>query len=88
MMRIAASGVVWLLICGAAHAQGNPACDKYKNDYEYNACLAKQGPKAGATRATAAPGFDGSVTGGRGALAVKRNKRGRSEAVFDVAPRK
>ena len=87
-MRIAASGVALILICGAAHAQDNQVCAKYKNDYEYNACLAKQGPKAGATRPGTAPAYDAAATRGRGAVAVTRNKRGRVEAVFDVGRKK
>jgi len=34
-----------------ARAQDNPACAKFQEPLEYNACLAKLGPKAGATLA-------------------------------------
>ncbi len=32
-----------------AWAEDNPACAKFQEPLEYNACLAKLGPKAGAT---------------------------------------
>jgi len=38
-----------------ARAQDNPACAKFQEPLEYNACLAKLGPKAGATLAVPEP---------------------------------
>src|ERR1700722_5337328 len=47
---IAAS--VILVSSGApAWAEDNPACAKFENPLEYNACLARLGPPAGATLA-------------------------------------
>ena len=75
------ASVLLLWFATEARADDVPACAKYQDALAYNACLARLGPKAGATRATAAPAYDSH---GRavGALAVTRNKRGRVEAVF------
>lgn len=72
-------------LAGAAHAQDNPACAKFKNDYEYNACLAKLGPKAWPSHAA---GEAPAASGSHGGPVVTRNKRGRMEAVFDVGSKK
>ena len=93
-MRFAgASGaLLMMLYSSGALAQDNPACAKFTNDFEYNACLAKVGPKAGATHDIPPPAFDAPVGKGQaaaqGGLAVSRNKRGRMEAVFSIPPRK
>jgi hypothetical protein len=87
-MRMAAIGVALILAPGVAHAQENPACAKYKNDYEYNACLAKQGPKAGVSHPGVAPAHDAPAATGHGGPLVTRDKRGRVEAVFEIAPKK
>jgi hypothetical protein len=46
-----------ILLCGGgpADAVDNPACAKFENPLEYNACLARQGPRAGATLAVPEP---------------------------------
>jgi hypothetical protein len=46
-----------IFFSGAAsvHAQDNPACAKFENPLEYNDCLAKLGPRAGATLAVPEP---------------------------------
>ncbi len=81
MRSLFVASVVLLGLAAEAHADDVPACAQYQEALAYNACLARLGPKAGATRATAAPAYDAH---GRtvGALAVTRNKRGRVEAVF------
>jgi hypothetical protein len=88
IMRFAFAGVALLMLAGAAKAQDNPACAKFKNDFEYNACLAKIGPKAGVTHSTAAPAYDVPAVAGHNAMSVTRNKRGRAEAVFDITPKR
>ena len=47
IMRFAgASGALLMMLYGSgAWAQDNPACAKFTNDFEYNACLAKVGPE-------------------------------------------
>jgi hypothetical protein len=46
-----AAAVVFVSSAASVHAQDNPACAKFESPLEYNACLAKQGPRAGATLA-------------------------------------
>jgi hypothetical protein len=86
-MRLALAGVMLLSLTDFASAQQeNPACAKYKNDFEYNACLARIGPKAGVAHDMAPPA-DERAAGHPGVVAT-RNKHGRMEAVFTIAPRK
>ena len=40
----------------SVHAEDNPACAKFESPLEYNDCLAKLGPRAGATLAVPEPG--------------------------------
>jgi hypothetical protein len=88
-MRVAFGMLALLAGTAPALAQDNPACAKYENPLAYNACLAKLGPKAGATRAESAPGYDGpaAVRRTHGLVTITRNRRGRVEAVFSVRPR-
>jgi hypothetical protein len=75
-----------------ALAQDNPACAKFQEPLAYNACLARLGPPAHATRAIAAPQgeTEGSPAAGgrriRGGLVVAHGKRGRMRLEFDVGP--
>ncbi len=82
-MRIALGIFIVLAWAGAAHAQDNPACAKYEAPLAYNACLAKLGPKAGVTHATAAPMGVAPVRT-RGLMSMTRNRRGRMQAVFAI----
>ncbi len=50
-----AAALTLLASGGPADAEDNPACAKFENPLEYNACLAKQGPRAGATLAVPEP---------------------------------
>ena len=57
-----AAALVLVSSVAPAWAQDNPACAKFEEPFAYNACLAKLGPKAGATLAVpepagAAPGY-------------------------------
>ncbi len=54
---VLAIGLGALLIGAPAGAKDDP-CAKYEAPLEYNACLARHGPPAGATRAIAAPDDD------------------------------
>lgn len=92
-MRFGLIGVALLGLSGAAQAEDSPACAKFTNDFQYNACLAKQGPKAGVTHSTEAPASDAPAYGApagkaQSGLSVTRNKRGRMEAVFEIPPKK
>ena len=49
-----AAGLILVSIVTPTRAD-NPACAKFENPLEYNACLAKQGPRAGATLAVPEP---------------------------------
>ena len=80
-----------------ARAQDNPACAKFENPLEYNACLAKQGPRAGATLAVPEPA-GGPVRAMRTAppargvhsmhaFAAPRRSNGRVRMEFTVTPR-
>jgi hypothetical protein len=85
-MRVALGILVLLAWSGSAAAEDNPACAKYQNPLAYNACLAKLGPKAGATRAESAPGYETPRTYGRshGLVTMTRGRRGRVQAVFTM----
>ncbi len=86
-MRLALAGVILLSLTGLASAQQeNPACAKFKNDFEYNSCLARLGPRAGATHDIAPPANERAAS--RPGVVATRNKRGRMEAVFDISPKK
>jgi hypothetical protein len=51
-----AAALIFLSSAASVHAQDNPACAKFENPLEYNDCLAKLGPRAGATLAVPEPG--------------------------------
>ncbi|MFZ0210532.1 MAG: hypothetical protein WAL59_31255 [Roseiarcus sp.] len=77
-------------------AEDNPACAKFENPLEYNACLAKLGPKAGATLAVpesagVAPAvrIAPATRGVRSmhAFAAPRRSNGRVRMEFTVTPR-
>ncbi len=89
-MRVAFGILSLLAWTGSAVAQDNPACAKYESPLAYNACLAKLGPKAGATRAEAAPayGAPAAIRGTHGLVTVTHGRRGRVEAVFSLPPRR
>jgi len=53
---LVASALVFVASAASVHAQDNPACAKFENPLEYNDCLAKLGPRAGATLAVPEPG--------------------------------
>ena len=46
-----AAALIVVSSVASAWAEDNPACAKFQEPLEYNACLAKLGPKAGATLA-------------------------------------
>ena len=50
-----AAALIFVSSTASVHAEDNPACAKFENPLEYNACLAKQGPRAGATLAVPEP---------------------------------
>jgi len=84
-MRVAFGMLALLASTLSAPAEDNPACAKYDSPLAYNACLAKLGPKAGATRASPAPEEESS----RAPHWTRwLSKRGRVEAVFPIAPKK
>ena len=96
-MRTILFAALVLISTGApARAEDNPACAKFENPLEYNACLAKLGPKAGATLAV--PESAGPVRAVRAAapargvhsmhaFAAPRRSNGRVRMEFTVTPR-
>ena len=56
MRTILIAAALTFIASGApAPAEDNPACAKFQEPLEYNACLARQGPRAGATLAVPEP---------------------------------
>jgi hypothetical protein len=91
-MRSILFAAALMFVAGAAsvHAEDNPACAKFENPLEYNACLARQGPRAGATLAVPEP--DGAAPPPRGvrsmrAFAGPRPTRGRVRMEFTIKRR-
>jgi len=80
---ILAIGLGALLIGAPARAADNGSCAKYQEPLAYNACLARHGPHAGATRAIAAPDDD---LGAPRPYARKGRERMRME--FDVGEKR
>jgi hypothetical protein len=85
-----AAALVLVSSAASVHAQDNPACAKFESPLEYNACLAKQGPRAGATLAVPKPG--GAVPATRGvrsmrAFAGARRTNGRVHMEFTIKRR-
>ena len=77
-------------------AEDNPACAKFENPLEYNACLARLGPPAGATLAVpesagAAPALRAApaTRGVRSmhAFATPPRPKGRVRMEFTITPR-
>ena len=90
------AAIVLVSSAAAAPAEDNPACAKFENPLEYNACLAKLGPRAGATLAVPEPA--GPVRAMRAAppargvhsmhaFAAPRRSNGRVRMEFTVTPR-
>ena len=82
-----AAALVFLASAASVHAEDNPACAKFENPLEYNACLAKQGPRAGATLAVPEP--DSAAPARRGVRSIPhfagaRRTRGRMRMEFTV----
>jgi hypothetical protein len=96
-MRTILFAALVLISTGApARAEDNPACAKFENPLEYNACLAKLGPKAGSTLAVPEPAGPGramrAAPPARGvhsmhAFAAPRRSNGRVRMEFTVTPR-
>ena len=89
-MRSILIAAALVLVSGGAPARAdNPACAKFENPLEYNACLARLGPRAGATRGVpeqpAAPATRG-VRSMR-AFAGARRTRGRVHMEFTIKRR-
>jgi hypothetical protein len=84
-----AIGVGVVLAGAPAYGQDDPACAQYDEPLAYNACLAKSGPHAPATKGVAAPPDD---AGAPRAYPSRRNygrwtppgRRGRMRVEFDV----
>jgi hypothetical protein len=85
-----AAALIFIASAAAVHAQDNPACAKFENPLEYNDCLAKLGPRAGATLAVPEP--SGAAPAPRGirsmrAFAGPRPTRGRMRMEFTIRRR-
>ncbi len=79
-----------MLTAASAHAEDNPACARFENPLEYNACLAKLGPRAGATLGVPEPAGAGRPTGAARsmrAFAGARRTRGRVRMEFSIRRR-
>jgi hypothetical protein len=85
-----AAALMFVSSAASVHAEDNPACAKFENPLEYNDCLAKLGPRAGATLAVPEPG--GAALAPRGvrsmrAFAGARRTRGRMRMEFTIKGR-
>jgi hypothetical protein len=84
-----AVGLATLPIGAPARAKDNGSCAQFEAPLAYNACLASHGPRAGETRAIAAPDDDVGAKRafggrrGRGGGEALRGKRGRARMEFD-----
>jgi hypothetical protein len=96
MRTILFAAIVLVSSAAPAPAEDNPACAKFENPLEYNACLAKLGPRAGPTLAVPEPA--GPVRPVRAAppvrgvhsmhaFAAPRRSNGRVRMEFTVTPR-
>jgi hypothetical protein len=91
-----AAALILVSSVAPAWADDNPACAKFENPLEYNACLARLGPRAGATLAVpesagAAPAVR-AASGTRGvrsmhAFATPPRTKGRVRMEFTITPR-
>ena len=78
-----------LALAGTSARADNPACAQFDNPLAYNDCLARLGPKAGATRGVPEPRGAARPTRGdrkMGAFSAQRT-RGRMRMEFTVTPR-
>ena len=80
---ILAIGLGALLIGAPARAKDNASCAQFEEPFAYNACLARHGPPAGATRAIAAPDDDFGAP-----RPYARKGRGRMRMEFDVGEKR
>ena len=96
MRTILFAALVLVSSAAAAPAEDNPACAKFENPLEYNACLAKLGPRAGPTLAVTEPaGAAPTVRAApatRGvrsmhAFAAPPRTKGRVRMEFTITPR-
>ena len=91
-MILFASALVLVSSVAPAWADDNPACVKFENPLEYNACLARLGPRAGATLAVPEPGGAAPAPEPRGvrsmrAYAGARRTGGRVRMEFTIRRR-
>ena|SRR5271155_3629745 len=91
-----AAALILVSSVAPAWADDNPACAKFENPLEYNACLARLGPRAGATLAVPeSPGAAPAVRAASGTRGVRsmhafvapRRSNGRVRMEFTVTPR-
>jgi hypothetical protein len=85
-----AVALVFASSAASVHAEDNPACAKFENPLEYNACLAKLGPHAGATLSV--PESGGAPPAARGVRSMRafvgaRRSRGRVRMEFTIKGR-
>jgi hypothetical protein len=97
-MRMILIAATLILVSSVAPvwADDNPACAKFENPLEYNACLARLGPRAGATLAVPEPtGPERAVRAAPAARGVRSmhafaappRTKGRVRMEFTVTPR-
>jgi hypothetical protein len=97
-MRMILIAATLILVSSVAPvwADDNPACAKFENPLEYNACLAKLGPRAGATlvvpeSAGPAPAVRAAPTTrsvrSMRAFAAPPRTKGRVRMEFTITPR-
>ena len=87
---LCAAAVILVSSAASVHAEDNPACAKFENPLEYNDCLAKLGPRAGATLAVPEPGGAAAATRGvrsMHAFAAPPRTKGRVRMEFTITPR-
>jgi hypothetical protein len=75
------AGLVLIALLVAAPAAAED-CARYADALAFNACLARQGPAAGAVHVGSAPAA--GVPRRTGARVVASGRRGRSEMVFSI----
>ena len=80
-----AAALILVSSVAPAWADDNPACAKFENPLEYNACLARLGPRAGATLAV--PESAGAAPAIRAAFAAAPRTKGRVRMEFTITPR-
>jgi hypothetical protein len=90
-MRLALAIAAVLLGATATMAEDNLACAKFQAPMEYNACLARLGPRAGAVQAAQQPRVattpHGAKPNPRYALPARRSA-GRVRMEFTIRPRR